>query len=349
MSTSSVLSDPSPMLSLLCQIAGDELGCTNVRSVSRPTSATVTQQQHPVLSNETTKSIILRYHQQRAHLQRALEVCAKHSLEVPEVLLEALHYIITDSQPATAGMMSGCSSSGGATRLSSPAVNATRSRPGSAAALCGDAVNLTRRKLNMDISEFAGAASVAGDGLPAADQSALQQQSVEGHISLATHALLNHPNHPGRAVREFHASQAEARALADGKVLPYSPSKTSSAPKMLLEAAHGARRDGNPRQQIAVLVDYLRRGQEGSVALDTSATTRILRTLADAHIGLGEYVSAEQYLFDWYMIAEKVGDRADAVRALVQLGSCSHGRGDVDAARDWLTQAKRRAPERLKS
>ena len=341
------------MLSLLCAIADDENGVTSPSRKGdsshigggpdpRAQSSNVdAPQPHPVLSNETTKTIILRYHQQRAHLQRALEVCAKTNLHIPNVLMEALHYIITDTQPNTGG--GSYESNGGSV---SPARGGDG---GSAATLCHDAINLTRKRLDMSISDFVGTSPSPAHGTGATSTSAAHKtddKSVEQHISLATHALLNHPGHPARIVRDTHASQLEKRELAAGHVSVYSPSKTSTEPKRLLEAAHEARRSGNSRQDIKGLVDYLQRGQEGSILLDTSATTRILRQLADAHIALGEYVSAEQYLFDWYMIAEKVGDRSDAVRALMQLGSCSHKRGDVDAARDWLTQAKLRAPER---
>lgn len=390
------------MLALLCQIATNEeeeaatlhrggppsIQRLVVPSSSRPSSAGVVPLSsappppHPVLSNETAKSIILRFHQQRAHLQRALEVCAKHGLPIPEVLLEALHFLITDTQPGGAMAIDGraptpaaganrygCRPGSAATatglspngsRLGSPA---TGNRPNSAAALCGEAMSLTRKKLNMDISEFTAAPHHTGGRSAASRPSsavsvhseamadatdAATTTTVEAHIAVTQHAFANHPTHPGRIIKELRRTQDAAKAEASGTVPPFVPSNTSAVPRQLLEAAHAARRSGNLRLEIATLIDFLRRGQAGSIPLDTSATTRVLRMLADAHVALGEFVSAEQYLFDWYMIAEKAGDRADSVRALVQLGACSHTRGDIAAAKDWLTQAKMRAPGRLR-
>jgi hypothetical protein len=115
------------------------------------------------------------------------------------------------------------------------------------------------------------------------------------------------------------------------------------APRQLLQQAFEAKTNGHRRKEIEILVDFLRSGQEGVIPLDTSLTLRILRQLGEAHMALEEYAAAEQYLFDWYLISDKVGDYAESSRALMMLGSAAHARGDLKAAQDWLSKARSRS------
>jgi hypothetical protein len=278
--------------------------------------------QHPILSDEAAKDIILRYHQQRSMLRQAVEICAKNREFIPGIIVDAIHCILTDSLP--------------------PQTLSSRDDKVSAATVASDLHTSTLQQHRESL----------GTVLRVRLTSASTNADVEGtsteltprkHVSMSQHAVLHHPNHPATRLREQSAASEELQFSAQGIVSPPKLTANGRAPRQLLQQAFEAKTNGHRRKEIEILVDFLRSGQEGVIPLDTSLTLRILRQLGEAHMPLEEYAAAEQYLFDWYLISDKVGDYAESSRALMMLGSAAHARGDLKAAQDWLSKARSRS------
>lgn len=288
---------------------------------------------HPLLTDENAKDVILRFHQQRGFLKRAVESAAEQRVYLPPMLVEALECILTDTIPPP-------SHAGGAGRMSP-------TRPKSSMDL-NDSVSQTATTRNKQELSTLLRERCAASPVTALDSTAATELSTNSHIDLSQHAILHHPTHAATILREQAQRTQDEEMLASGTVPPprTQAHMDSKAPRQLMDAAFDARRSGNRRLEIEILVDYVHRGREGRVPLDTAATLRLLRQIGDAHSSLKEFVSAEQYYFDWYLIAEKVGDQMEAAKALTALGNSCLARGDLKAAEQWLSQAQWRAAKR---
>lgn len=297
---------------------------------------------HALLADENAKDIILRFHLQRSFLKRSVEQCVVDGgIYLPPMLVEALRCILVDEIPPAA-VFPTAGQSGSNQEVVSGLQRSV------------EATTISRQKQELSVmlqqaaSPLPKSGSVTSPSRGAMDRSlGLGQDAsspelpVATHIDLSQHAITHHPNHAASIIREAQALEQERQLLASGEVPPPRVSKTDlGAPKKILDDAFQARRSGDRRREIEILVDYLHRGREGRVSLDTSTTMRVLRTIGDAHSALHEHVAAEQYYFDWYMIAEKVGLNSEASRALTMLGDCAHARGDLRAAEDWLSKAR---------
>lgn len=295
---------------------------------------------HPLLNDENSKEIIFRFHQQRSYLKRAVEQCAADRVYLPAMLIEALRCILNDETPtmSTDQLRSGSPTSQ-KNVLSSMELHETSELRDNV-----ESSSYQRQKQELSLtlrercSSYRAPSRGASSG-PSADESTAVP--IAEHIHTSQNAILSHPRHAASLLREQEAVEAEKRQLSAGVVPP--PRVTHAdihAPKALLEEAFQARRSGNRRHEIEIIVDYIRRGREGRVLLDTATTMRLLRQVGDAHVALHEYVAAEQYYFDWYLIAEKVGEKTEGARALTLLGNTAHARGDLKAAEEWLSKAQ---------
>ncbi|CUF26786.1 Hypothetical protein, putative [Bodo saltans] len=293
---------------------------------------------HALLADENAKDIILRFHLQRSFLKRAVEQCvANGGVYLPPMLVEALRCVLVDDiPPAAVFPQSGQSS--------------TTQEVVSGLQRSVEATTISRQKQELSVMlQNASSSSLApprpgspghrgGGAMTSLD---VTEVSIASHIDLSQHAITHHPSHAASIIREAQAVEEERQLTAAGIVPPPRMSKSDYvAPKKIIDDAFQARRAGDRRREIEILVDYLHRGREGRVSLDTATTMRVLRSVGDAHSALHEHVAAEQYYFDWYMIAEKVGLNSEAARALTMLGDCAHVRGDLKAAEEWLSKAR---------
>jgi hypothetical protein len=294
---------------------------------------------HALLADENAKDIILRFHLQRSFLKRAVEQCvADGGVYLPPMLVEALRCVLVDDLPPAAVFpQSGQSST------TQEVVSGLQRAVGT--------TTITRQKQELSIT-LQNASSVSrpsstsqahvGSGSGGAMSSLdMTEVSIASHIDLSQHAITHHPSHAASIIRDAQAVEEERQLSAAGIVPPPRVSTSDYvAPKKIMDDAFQARRAGDRRREIEILVDYLHRGREGRVSLDTATTMRVLRSVGDAHSALHEHIAAEQYYFDWYMIAEKVGLNSEAARALTMLGDCAHARGDLKAAEEWLSKAR---------
>ena len=197
----------------------------------------------------------------------------------------------------------------------------------------------------------------------------IPEELMEAIVAMAGDAALrprSDPNSPSRSSRlnvsritkttlDHKAEAAPSPAPEDHVNMTYSAVSNAShvetsgnltmpkvSVKLLLEDAYSARRAGDRAGEVRALLRYLELGQRGDVPFDTSATFRVFRQLGDAYSAIKDLVSAEHFYFDWYLAADKVGDDAEAARALLQLGRLHQANGDLQKAQEWFVKAQSR-------
>lgn len=123
---------------------------------------------------------------------------------------------------------------------------------------------------------------------------------------------------------------------------PPSIAATATTPtnqKHWLEKAHEAQREGRHREQIESLVELLAEYRKAPGVLDRNGMFRVMRRLGDAHLALQEHESAEQYFFEWYIVAQRANDVKETILAMTNLGKTRQAVGDFSGAQQWFEKA----------